>query len=69
MHILRAQAFANLWYKAHKAHQAGLTLVQATGTDELHIIGDWRTVFTEGRALNEVKQKRTYTLQPTARRH
>jgi hypothetical protein len=32
------------------------------GTDELHVIGDWRAVFPEGRAVTEVKVKDTYTV-------
>ncbi|NLU76657.1 AAA family ATPase [Streptomyces sp. HNM0575] len=62
MHILRSQAFANLWLKARKAHQAGLTVVEVTGTDELHVVGDWRQLWTEGRDLTEMKPKHTYTL-------
>lgn len=65
MHIIRAQAFANLWWKGLKAHDAGLTLVQMTGTDELHVTGDWRKVFPEGRKITEVKLKDTYTLGAT----
>ncbi|MCX5215607.1 hypothetical protein OG689_41370 [Kitasatospora sp. NBC_00240] len=62
MHIIRAQAFANLWWKGKKAHDAGLTLVQMMGTDELHLVGDWRSVFPEGRKVTEVKLKDTYTI-------
>ncbi|WP_406134596.1 helix-turn-helix domain-containing protein [Streptomyces sp. NBC_01089] len=62
MHIIRSQAFANLWLKAHKAHTSGLTVVQMSGTDELHIAGDWKTVFPEGRDLTQVKAKAIYTL-------
>ncbi|MEN2424294.1 helix-turn-helix transcriptional regulator [Streptomyces rimosus] len=62
MHLIRSQAFANLWLKAHKAHEAGLTVVSVQGTDELHVIGDWHRVFTEGRAVTEVKVKDTYSL-------
>ncbi|MEC4575079.1 helix-turn-helix domain-containing protein [Streptomyces virginiae] len=62
MHIMRAKAFANLWMKAHKILKAGLQVVEISGTDELHVIGDWRTVFSEGRDLNQVKEKQTYTL-------
>ncbi|WP_107090392.1 MULTISPECIES: helix-turn-helix domain-containing protein [unclassified Streptomyces] len=62
MHIMRAKAFANLWMKANKIHKAGLQVVEISGTDELHVIGDWRTVFTEGRDLNQVKEKSIYTL-------
>ncbi|MFD9007783.1 helix-turn-helix domain-containing protein [Streptomyces sp. NPDC059552] len=62
MHIMRAKAFANLWMKANKIRKAGLQVVEISGTDELHVIGDWRTVFSEGRDLNQVKEKNTYTL-------
>lgn len=62
MHIIRSQAFANLWLKAHKAHTAGLTVVEMSGTDELHVAGDWRQVFPEGRDLTQVKAKSLYTL-------
>ncbi|MFC8510407.1 acyltransferase [Streptomyces sp. NPDC057411] len=62
MHIIRSKAFANLWMKAHKAHKAGLQVVEISGTDELHVTGDWRTVFPEGRELNQVKEKDTYIL-------
>lgn len=61
MHIIRSQAFSNLWLKALKAHDEGLTVVRAMGTDELHVIGDWRSVFPEGRGVTEVKVKDTYT--------
>ncbi|CAM5618592.1 acyltransferase [Streptomyces diastaticus] len=62
MHIIRSQAFVNLWLKAYKAHKAGLTVVQMSGTDELHVAGDWREAFSEGRGLSQVKAKSTYTL-------
>ncbi|HEY9369436.1 helix-turn-helix domain-containing protein [Streptomyces sp.] len=62
MHIIRAKAFANLWMKANKAHKAGLQVVEVSGTDELHVIGNWRSVFSEGRDLNQVKEKDVYTL-------
>ncbi|MFJ3770022.1 acyltransferase [Streptomyces sp. NPDC090082] len=62
MHIIRAKAFANLWMKAHKAQKAGLKVVEISGTDELHVVGDWRPVFPEGRDLNQVKEKATYIL-------
>ncbi|WP_435644761.1 DnaB-like helicase C-terminal domain-containing protein (plasmid) [Streptomyces sp. H49] len=62
MHIIRSQAFANLWYKSHRAHSNGLTVVRVRGTDELHVTGDWRTVFTEGRLTTQMKQKDQYTL-------
>ncbi|GHJ39485.1 acyltransferase [Streptomyces sp. TS71-3] len=62
MHIIRSQAFANLWRKAHKAHEAGLTVVEMSGTDELHVAGDWRQVFEAGRDLAQVKPKNTYIL-------
>ncbi|MFH9727836.1 acyltransferase [Streptomyces sp. NPDC017254] len=62
MHIIRAKAFANLWMKANKAHRAGLRIVEISGTDELHVAGDWRSVFPEGRDLSQVKEKTTYIL-------
>ncbi|NUU24700.1 MAG: dihydrolipoamide S-succinyltransferase [Streptomycetaceae bacterium] len=63
MHILRSQAFANLWRKAYKAHDNGLTVVALRGTDELHVTGgDWRQVFPEGRNVTQTKTKDRYTL-------
>ncbi|MEE1813905.1 acyltransferase [Streptomyces sp. SP18ES09] len=62
MHIIRAKAFANLWMKAHRAKKAGLKVVEISGTDELHVVGDWRPVFPEGRDLNQVKEKAAYIL-------
>ncbi|GGS26910.1 hypothetical protein GCM10010252_77280 [Streptomyces aureoverticillatus] len=62
MHIVRSKAFTNLWRKAYKANKAGLTVIEISGTDELHVAGDWQPVFPEGRALNQVKAKNTYTL-------
>ncbi|MEU0646085.1 helix-turn-helix domain-containing protein [Streptomyces umbrinus] len=55
MHLIRSQAFANLWWKAHRAYDEGLLVVRAMGTDELHVTGDWRAVFPEGRGVTEVK--------------
>lgn len=62
MHLIRSQAFANLWMKAYKAHEQGLGVVRAMGTDELHVTGDWRRVFPEGRGVSEVKVKDVYTV-------
>ncbi|MGI5461256.1 helix-turn-helix domain-containing protein [Streptomyces sp. CA-249302] len=62
MHIIRSQAFVNLWLKAHRAHTAGLSVMRVMGTDELHVAGDWRGVFTEGRGVSQVKVKDVYTL-------
>jgi hypothetical protein len=62
VHIIRSQAFANLWMKAYNAYDAGLTVVRAMGTDELHVIGGWRSVFPEGRGVTEVKVKDVYTV-------
>ncbi|WP_210587162.1 helix-turn-helix domain-containing protein [Streptomyces sp. GESEQ-35] len=62
MHLIRSQAFANLWMKAYKAHEEGLLVVRAMGTDELHVIGDWRRVFPEGRGVSDVKLKDVYTV-------
>ncbi|WP_316529601.1 helix-turn-helix transcriptional regulator [Kitasatospora brasiliensis] len=76
MHIIRSQAFANLWYKAHRAHQAGLTIVRLRGTDELHLTGgEWRKIpgrdggaFAEGRLATQLKLKDQYTLPPNRKR-
>ncbi|MFD4243716.1 hypothetical protein ACFWP3_19275 [Streptomyces sp. NPDC058525] len=57
VHAIRSQAFSNLYGKALKAHTAGLHVVRVSGTDELHVIGDWRSVFDEGRGVTEVKRK------------
>ncbi|MEV2231684.1 helix-turn-helix domain-containing protein [Streptomyces phaeochromogenes] len=62
MHLIRSQAFANLWWKAHRAYDEGLMVVRAMGTDELHVTGDWQAVFPEGRGVAEVKVKDTYTV-------
>lgn len=62
MHLIRSQAFANLWAKALKAHDAGLAVVRVMGTDELHVVGDWRRVFPEGRQVSEVKVKDVYSV-------
>ncbi|MFS4103290.1 transcriptional regulator, partial [Streptomyces sp. PD-S100-1] len=62
MHLIRSQAFANLWVKALKAHDAGLAVVRVMGTDELHVVGDWRRVFPEGRGVAEVKVKDVYSV-------
>ncbi|MET9387818.1 helix-turn-helix transcriptional regulator [Streptomyces sp. NPDC002928] len=62
MHLIRSQAFANLWWKAHRSYDEGLLVVRAMGTDELHVIGDWRAVFPEGRGVAEVKIKDVYTV-------
>ncbi|WP_261717424.1 helix-turn-helix domain-containing protein [Streptomyces sp. FZ201] len=62
MHLIRSQAFANLWWKAHRAYDQGLMVVRAMGTDELHVIGDWRAVFDEGRGVTQVKVKDVYTV-------
>ncbi|MFJ9712388.1 helix-turn-helix transcriptional regulator [Streptomyces sp. NPDC101234] len=62
MHLIRSQAFANLWLKAHRAYDEGLVVVRAMGTDELHVAGDWRAVFPEGRGVTEVKVKDVYTV-------
>ncbi|MFE4995519.1 helix-turn-helix domain-containing protein [Streptomyces mirabilis] len=62
MHLIRSQAFANLWTKAFKAYDEGLVVVRAMGTDELHVVGDWRAVFPEGRGVTEVKVKDVYSV-------
>ncbi|WP_327309796.1 hypothetical protein OG730_41675 (plasmid) [Streptomyces sp. NBC_01298] len=67
-HTIRSQAFSNLYGKALKAHAAGLHVVRLSGTDELHVIGAWRSVFDEGRGVTEVKLKKTseITISPEA---
>ncbi|WP_345570982.1 DnaB-like helicase C-terminal domain-containing protein [Streptomyces plumbiresistens] len=63
VHTIRSQAFASLWLKAWKAHQAGLILIQVSGVDELHVAGgDWKKVWEEGRKPTQMKVKRLYTL-------
>ncbi|MFG2833152.1 acyltransferase [Streptomyces sp. NPDC048434] len=69
VHTIRAKSYANHWRKTEKAHRCGLTIVSVTATDELHVIGDWRSAtlngrraFPEGRNLNESKEKDTYIL-------
>ncbi|MGP3951270.1 hypothetical protein [Streptomyces sp. 7N604] len=62
MHIIRSQAFSNLWGKAYKANEVGMHVVRVMGTDELHVIGDWRNVFNEGRAVTQVKLKDQHTI-------
>ncbi|MFD6281351.1 helix-turn-helix domain-containing protein [Streptomyces sp. NPDC060209] len=74
MHIIHSQAYANLWGKAYKAHQAGLEIISMMGTDELHVTGDWRQVFPEGRGVSQMKIKHSeakasgeYTIGKAAR--
>ncbi|WP_043486228.1 MULTISPECIES: helix-turn-helix transcriptional regulator [Streptomyces] len=74
MHIIHSQAYANLWGKAYKAHQAGLDVIAMMGTDELHVAGDWRQVFPEGRGVAQMKIKHSdakasgeYTIGTAAR--
>jgi hypothetical protein len=55
--IIQAQAAANLWYRAYEFRKAGLQLVKVTATDEIHVAGDWRSVFTEGHELTQMKIK------------
>ncbi|MFD7747802.1 helix-turn-helix domain-containing protein [Streptomyces sp. NPDC059698] len=57
MHNIHSQAYALHCGRAYKAHQAGLDVVALKHTDELHVIGDWRQVFTEGRGVAEMKIK------------
>ncbi|MEU6062821.1 helix-turn-helix transcriptional regulator [Streptomyces sp. NPDC047097] len=57
MHLIHSQAYAILWGKAYKAHQAGLDVISMMGTDELHVTGDWRQVFPEGRGVSQMKIK------------
>ncbi|WP_269453143.1 type II toxin-antitoxin system prevent-host-death family antitoxin [Yinghuangia sp. ASG 101] len=67
MHIIRSQAFANLWRKGYKARANGLTIVRMRGVDELHVTGgNWRDVFPEGRRTAETKTKDQYILPKKA---
>ncbi len=61
-HIIRSQAFVNLWPTAHRAYEDGLMVVRAMGTDERHVIGDRRAVFPQGRGVTEVKVKDVHTV-------
>lgn len=71
VHAIRSQAFANLWLKAERAVSCGLLVHKVSGTDELHVAGNWRAArmsgverlaFPEGRGLAEVKVKGTYVV-------
>ncbi|MEW2313579.1 helix-turn-helix transcriptional regulator [Streptomyces sp. NPDC006864] len=57
MHLIHSQAFALHCGRAYKVYQAGLDVVALKHTDELHVTGDWRQVFTEGRGVSELKVK------------
>lgn len=57
MHTFRARAYSNLWLRGLKARENGLAVVAMTGTDELHVIGDWRGVWEEGRGPAQMKIK------------
>lgn len=56
MHNIHSQVYANLWGRACRAHQAGL-VVTVMGTDELHVTGGCRQVFSEGRGVSGLKIK------------
>lgn len=60
MHIIRSQAYANLWRKAETAHLGGLTVAKVAGTDELHVIGEPWSVFADGRDVGKSKDGRAY---------
>ncbi|MFI5998203.1 helix-turn-helix domain-containing protein [Streptomyces sp. NPDC051362] len=62
MHLIHAQAFANVWSKAYKAHTEGLVVMKVNGSDELHLQGDWRQVFEEGRDLSQLRLRGTYKI-------
>ncbi|MGW3334103.1 helix-turn-helix domain-containing protein [Streptomyces rubiginosohelvolus] len=57
MHNIHSQAYALHCGRAYKADQAGLVVMALKHTDELHVTGDWRRVFTEGRGVSELKVK------------
>lgn len=55
--IIQAQAAANLWRRAYEFRKRGLQLIAVKACDEIHLVGDWRSVFTEGRELTQMKIK------------
>lgn len=55
--IIQAQAHANLWERAYKARQNGLQIIRVANTDEIHLVGDWRMLWTEGHELTQMKTK------------
>ncbi|MGQ4733357.1 helix-turn-helix transcriptional regulator [Streptomyces sp. Ju416(a)] len=57
MHNIHSQAFALHCGRAYKAAEAGLEVFAIKHTDEMHLIGPWRRVFTEGRGVSELKVK------------
>lgn len=63
-HSIRAQAFSNLWRRAHRIHLEGGTLYRVYETDAVHVAqgAAWRSLWSEGRALNQMRLKDTYTL-------
>lgn len=59
MHIIRAQAYANLWRMAVKAQRAGVTVAYVGNTDELHVVDDQAAAaaFPLGTKLGQWKVK------------
>lgn len=55
--IIQGQAHANLWERAYKARQAKVQLIRVANTDEIHLVGDWRLLWTEGNELTQMKIK------------
>lgn len=55
--IIQSQAHWNVWERAYKAYQAGMQIIRVSGTDEIRLVGDWRTVWTEGNELPQMKTK------------
>lgn len=55
--IIQAQAGANLWRRAYEFRKRGLQLTAVKACDEIHLVGDWRSVFSEGRELTQMKIK------------
>lgn len=54
---IEAQAHWNLWERAYKAREAGLQVIKVGGTDEIHLVGDWRLTWTEGNEFPQMKIK------------
>lgn len=59
MHIIRAQAYANLWRKAVQAQAAGVTVAAVRNTDEIWVVADdtARRAFEFGTGLGQWKIK------------
>ena len=66
MHVIRAQAYANLWRKATQAARAGVNVVYVGNTDELHVVDDdaAAALFPLGTKLGQWKVKERVVIGP-----